>query len=170
MYNYVIVKYNSSGTLQWSRAMGTLITYNQGLNAYYYQDNDYGISLDILGDNVYFAGRTQSGGGRSSPSASTQNSYDALFAKVPNDGSLAGYSGGGTAGTYNHNTNRAVPQIPIYYYDGGYTSSTMSTYESISSLPFYNTNGSDASSYITSVSVTPTVTTMDYDSYITPME
>ena len=171
MKRYVIAKYNSSGTLQWSRAMGTLITYNQGLNAYYYLDNDWGLSLDILDDNVYFAGRTQCGGGHgSSPSANNNNSYDVLFAKVPNDGSLAGYSGGGTAGTYNHNTNRAVPQIPIYYYDGGYTSSAMNTYEVISSLPFYNTSGYDASSYITSANVTPTVTTMDYDSYTTPME
>ena len=169
MQNYVIAKWNSSGTFQWSRAMGTLISYSGG-NPYYYQDNDYGISLDILRDNVYFAGTTQSGGGRSTPSSSNQNSYDALFAKVPNDGSLAGYSGGGTAGTYNHNTNRSQPQIPIYYFDGGYTSSTKSTYESIASNPMYNLGGTDASSYITSASVTPTITTMDYDSYTTPME
>ena len=160
--NYFIAKYNSSGTLLWSRGMGTLLNQASG---YYYRDKDYAYSMDLLGDNVYVAGKTEAGGGHGpGPSANSIASYDVLFAKVPNDGSLAGYGI-----TFTHNT-RVDPKTPIYYYAGGYTSSTMNTYEVISSLPYRLTTTYDASSYITPVNVTATATTMDYDSYTTSME
>ena len=64
-YDYLIAKYNSSGTLQWQRVLG-------GTGSEY----GYGIELDNSG-NIYIGGRSNTAGA---------GSYDYLIAKYNNSG------------------------------------------------------------------------------------
>jgi uncharacterized delta-60 repeat protein len=67
--DYIIAKYNSSGTIQWQRTLGG----NQ-------PDEAEGIAVDSL-DNLYVVGTTRTTGA---------GNKDFLVAKLPNDGSLTG--------------------------------------------------------------------------------
>jgi len=67
--DFLIAKYNSSGTIQWQRVLG-------GTSA----DIAYAVIIDSL-DNLYVAGEVNSAGAGGS---------DVLLAKLPNDGSLTG--------------------------------------------------------------------------------
>jgi len=68
-YDFLIAKYNSSGTIQWQRVLGGA-------------SNDRGTSVSIgSSDNVYVLGYTSSTGA---------GSDDFLLGSLPNDGSLTG--------------------------------------------------------------------------------
>jgi hypothetical protein len=78
---YMIIKYNSSGSIQWQRSMRITANLNMGA-----------ASISVLGTNLYITGTSNTGG--SSP-------YNTLFAKLPTSGALTGtYSVGGSAVTY----------------------------------------------------------------------
>ena len=70
-YDWFIAKWNSSGTIQFQRALG-------GTSS----DTPHGIK--VVGDNMYITGRTQSAG---------EGNYDVLIAKLPKDGSKTGTYG-----------------------------------------------------------------------------
>jgi uncharacterized delta-60 repeat protein len=67
--DFLIAKYNSSGTIQWQRVLG-------GVGS----DNGISISIDPLGDLYVLGGTTSTGEG----------GLDFLLAKLPSDGSLTG--------------------------------------------------------------------------------
>ena len=67
--DFLLAKYNSSGTIQWQRVLG-------GASG----DRGYSVAIDSS-DNVYVLGYTASTGA---------GSNDFLLAKLPNDGSLTG--------------------------------------------------------------------------------
>ena len=71
-FDFLIAKYNTSGTIQWQRSLGGAST-----------DEGYGIAVDSSG-NVYVTGQTQSQGA---------GNNDVLIAKLPDDGSLTGTYG-----------------------------------------------------------------------------
>lgn len=71
-YDFIIAKYNSSGTIQWQRTLGG--TGN---------DYCYGVAVDSLG-NIIVSGRTESDGA---------GNYDFLVAKLPSDGTGTGTYG-----------------------------------------------------------------------------
>jgi uncharacterized delta-60 repeat protein len=79
--NSIIVKYNSSGEIQWQRSISGE-----------YTDQIRGVAIDS-NDNLYVTGYTQ---------LPTMNNRDDIFlAKLPNDGSLTGtYSADGRSFTY----------------------------------------------------------------------
>jgi len=68
-YDFLIAKYNSSGTIQWQRVLGGSL-----------REAAYGISTDSS-DNVIVTGRTPTFG---------EGGFDILLGKLPNDGSLTG--------------------------------------------------------------------------------
>jgi len=70
-YDWFIAKWNSSGTIQWQRALGTTAA-------------DYAFGIRIYGDNMYICGRTSGAGA---------GSDDIMIAKLPTDGSLTGTYG-----------------------------------------------------------------------------
>ena len=89
MNTIIIVKYNSSGTLQWKRFLGVMISPIQSGN---YTDVEEGqsIQVDPTGKNLYIAGITRNAnfGG--------YGGDDIVWAKLPTDGSGIGtYSGPG---------------------------------------------------------------------------
>jgi len=78
---YMILKYNSSGSIQWQRSMRITANFNMGA-----------ASISVLGTNFYITGTSNSGG---------LSPYNTLFAKLPTSGALTGtYSVGGSTVTY----------------------------------------------------------------------
>ena len=107
--NFLIVKYNTSGDLQWQRYLG-------GTN----HDYGYGIATDNSG-SIYVSGHTASAGA---------GSNDILIAKLPNDGSATGTYGSYTyaAGSASSGESSLTSNTP------GYTSSTSNLTDQASSL------------------------------------
>jgi uncharacterized delta-60 repeat protein len=82
-FRFQIAKYNSSGTIQWQRKLGTATGNNFG----------YSITVDSS-DNIYAFGQTGVSG-----------TTDFIIAKLPNDGSLTGtYTVGAYSYTYEAST------------------------------------------------------------------
>ena len=78
---YMILKYNSSGSIQWQRSMRITANFNMA-----------GTSISVRGDNLYITGQTNTGG---------LSPFNTLFAKLPTSGALTGtYSVGGSTVTY----------------------------------------------------------------------
>lgn len=119
----IIVKYNSSGTLQWQRTLG-------GTN----QEWGTGIAVDNA-NNIYLAGNVASSGA---------GDYDCLIAKLPDDGSLTG--------TYGSLIYAAAPLTDL----------TPSLTSSTTSLSGYTPSLTDSSSTLTdsASSLTSSTTTL----------
>jgi len=123
--DFLLAKYNSSGTIQWQRTLGGA-------------DGDDGRSVVIdSSDNVYVVGFTTSTGA---------GSFDFLLAKLPNDGSLEGtYSLDGNNIIYQASTLTAATSS-LTAATSSLTSATSSGTDATSSL-------TDASASLTSVTL-----------------
>ena len=87
MDTIIIAKYNNSGSLQWKRFLGVMISPLDSAN---YTDVEQGraITVDPSGKNLYICGQTNNGN-------FGYGGSDCLFAKLLTDGTLTGtYSGG----------------------------------------------------------------------------
>jgi uncharacterized delta-60 repeat protein len=119
--DFLIAKYNSSGTIQWQRVLG-----GSG------SDRGNSIAIDSAG-NLHLLGYTASAGA---------GSNDFLLAKLPNDGSLTG--------TYVLNT------VNITYAASSLTAATSSLTEATPSLTASTSSLTDAASSLTSNSASLT--------------
>jgi uncharacterized delta-60 repeat protein len=119
--DFLIAKYNSSGTIQWQRVLGA-------------SGNELGESVTIdSNDNVYVLGRTNSTGA---------GLYDFFLAKLPNDGSLTG--------TY------VLNGVDVVYAASSLTGATSSLTSATSSLTSATSSLTAATSTLTSASASLT--------------
>jgi len=123
-FDFLLAKYNSSGTIQWQRLLG-------GVG----DDRSSSIAVDSL-DNLYVLGFTESTGA---------GSADFLLAKLPNDGSLEG--------TYSLDGNN------IIYQASSLTAATSSLTAATSSLTSATSSLTAATSTLTDAAASLTVVT-----------
>jgi uncharacterized delta-60 repeat protein len=121
-YDFLIVKYNSSGTIQWQRVLGASIS----------AEAAYSVTIDS-DNNVYVLGSTASTGA---------GGNDSLLAKLPSDGSLTG--------TY------ALDGVDFVYAASSLTGATSTLTAATSSLTSATSSLTSATSTLTDASASLT--------------
>ena len=131
--NFLIVKYNTSGDVQWQRYLGGTI-----------HDYGYGIATDNSG-SIYVTGYTTSAGA---------GGDDILIAKLPNDGSATG-----TYGSYTYAASSLTSGTSSL--TGGTPSSTSSTSNLTDQAASFTSASSSLTSSVTSM-VSSNLTSENY--------
>ena len=130
----LIAKYNTSGTIQWQRALG-------GTGS----EQGFAITVDNLG-NVYVTGQTASAG---------YGSNDFLIAKLPDDGSLTG-----TYGSFTYASSSLTDASSFV------TDASSSLTDASSSLTDASSSLTDAASSLTSSTTSMTPTNLTAENFI----